>query len=334
MKGKKRIKGFTLIELIVVIITIAIIAAVIFLAVNPAKRIGDAQNAVRDQNALALKKSIENLIADSLSVPSSLSSLANGNYMLVTAGGSTAGQCSCTSLNQNIDRIDLAGLLSSYIPSLPVDPEATGNDTGYYLQKNNGNAFSVGHCYEYSNVAVAEPVVELVAATAGPNSPGTAANALPGTAVWAFVNNCKINDGVATTNNSDDWDYQTVESEIKIVKADGSIGSTNKASLGVWGQTANPGYTSYGGAADLWGETWTAADINDADFGVVLKLAHTGWDTQYLKMTNFGFSIPSNAVIDGIKVDIERWRTIDAGEDWYIVTHILDHARITIYYRS
>lgn len=329
MKRKKRIKGFTLIELMVVIVTMAIIAAVIFLAVNPAKRIGDAQNAVRDQNALALKKSIENLIADSLSVPSALSSLANGNYMLVTAGGSTDGQCSCTSLNQNIDRVDLAGLLSSYMPSLPIDPEATGDDTGYYLQKNNSNSFVVGHCYEYSNVAAAEPVVELVAATAGPNSPGTAVSVTSG--YWTFPNNCKINDGVSTVSYTDDWDYTTVEQEVKIVKADGSIGTQNKASLSTWGQTANPGYTSYGGAADLWGETWTAADINDADFGAVINVGHAGGSTGYLKMTNFGFAIPSEAIIDGIKVDIERWRTVD-GEA--IVTNIIDHARITIYYRS
>lgn len=330
---KRKRKGFTLIELIVVIITITIIASVIFLAVNPAKRLGDASNAIRDQNALELKQGLERLVADSLTVPNTLSDLVSGTYMLVTTGGDTSGQCNCTSLNQDIDRIDLAGLLNDYLPTLPVDSSATGNDTGYYIQKNANNSFLVGHCYEYSGVAAAEPVVELVAATAGPSSPGTAASPSPGT-LWGLPNNAKVNDGVATVGNTDDWDYVAVEQEVKIVKANGSIGTQNKASLAAWGLIANPGYTSYGGAADLWGETWTAADINDPDFGVVINVGHAGGSIGYLKMTNFGFSIPSNAVIDGIKVDVERWRTIDAGEDWYIVTHILDHARITIYYRS
>lgn len=318
-----------MIELIVVVMIGAVIASVIFLAVNPAKRLGDASNAIRDQNALELKNGLERLVADSLTVPNTLSSLVNGTYMLVTTGGSTAGQCDCTSLNQDIDRIDLAGLLNDYVPTLPVDSLAVGNDTGYYIQKNANNSFLVGHCYEYSDLVAEAPVVELVASTAGPTSPGTAVSVTAG--YWTFPNNCKINDGVATIAYTDDWDYTTVEQEVKIVKADGTIGSQNKASLGTWGTIANPGYTSYGGEADLWGETWTAADIMDPDFGVVIKAGNAVTTTGYLKMTNFSFVIPDSAVIDGIKVDIERWRTVD-GEG--IVTNIVDHGRITVYYRS
>jgi prepilin-type N-terminal cleavage/methylation domain-containing protein len=330
---KRRRKGFTLIELIVVIITITIIASVIFFAVNPAKRIGDAKNAVRDQNALELKKGIERLIADSLTVPNTLSTMTNGTYMLVTTGGSTAGQCSCTSLNQNIDRIDLAGLLSSYVPNLPVDDSASGNDTGYYIIKSSNNSFQTGSCYEYTGQTISAPAVPLVAASQGPNSPGTATSVTPGS--WAFPNNCKVNDGTATVANTDDWDYVAVEQEARIVKSDATISAVqNKASLAAWGQVANPGYTTYGGSSDLWGETWTAADINDSDFGFVVKVGHANGNTGYLKMTNFGFTIPDGAVIDGIKVDIERWRSVDAGEDWVTVSHIVDHARITIYYRS
>lgn len=322
-------RGFTMIELIVVVMIIAVVASVMFFAINPAKRLGDASNAIRDQNALELKQGLERLVADALTVPDTLNSLVNGTYMLVTTGGSTEGQCSCTSLNQDIDRIDLAGLLNNYLPTLPVDSAATGNDTGYYIQKNANNSFLVGHCYEYSDVVAEAPVVELVASTAGPSSPGTAASVTFG--YWNLPNNCKINDGTATVANTDDWDYTTIEQEVKIVKADGTIGTQNKASLGTWGQIANPGYTSYGGAADLWGETWTAADINDADFGVVIKAGNAVGTTGYLKMTNFLFAIPDGAIIDGIKVDIERWRTVD-GEG--IVTNIVDHGRITIYYRS
>jgi hypothetical protein len=64
-----------------------------------------------------------------------------------------------------------------------------------------------------------------------------------------------------------------VDSAVKIVKADGSIGSTNKASASNW-PTSETDIT-YGGVSDLWGETWTPADINDADFGVVLSVSLT-----------------------------------------------------------
>ena len=59
------------------------------------------------------------------------------------------------------------------------------------------------------------------------------------------------------------------DSEVKIVKADGSIGTTNKADTATaW--TGTDSYFEYGASDDLWGETWTASDINDADFGAVL----------------------------------------------------------------
>lgn len=59
------------------------------------------------------------------------------------------------------------------------------------------------------------------------------------------------------------------DNRVSIVKSDGSIGSTNKAAGGNWSGTDS--YTSYGGSSDLWGETWTYSDINDSDFGVVIR---------------------------------------------------------------
>lgn len=59
------------------------------------------------------------------------------------------------------------------------------------------------------------------------------------------------------------------DSSVKIVKSDGSIGTTNKASATTWSSTE--GFFTYGNSADLWGETWTASDINNSNFGVVLS---------------------------------------------------------------
>jgi large repetitive protein len=62
---------------------------------------------------------------------------------------------------------------------------------------------------------------------------------------------------------------------VRIVKADGSIGTTNKAATSTdWPTTL--AYAAYGSASDKWGETWTAADINDADFGAVLQATCSG----------------------------------------------------------
>lgn len=64
------------------------------------------------------------------------------------------------------------------------------------------------------------------------------------------------------------------DTAVYVVKADASLGSTNKALGGAWGGTL--AYSTYGGAADLWGESWTAADINDADFGFVISASSSG----------------------------------------------------------
>jgi hypothetical protein len=58
------------------------------------------------------------------------------------------------------------------------------------------------------------------------------------------------------------------DQEVKIVKADATKGTTNKAIATVYPTTLTA--QSYGGAADLWNETWTSTDINDSDFGFVL----------------------------------------------------------------
>jgi uncharacterized repeat protein (TIGR01451 family) len=57
------------------------------------------------------------------------------------------------------------------------------------------------------------------------------------------------------------------DNSVKIVKG-GNIGTANKAnSADFWGTSDD--YITYGSASDLWGETWTPADINATNFGFV-----------------------------------------------------------------
>lgn len=59
--------------------------------------------------------------------------------------------------------------------------------------------------------------------------------------------------------------------EIKIIKSDGSIGSTNLAESNWLYSSDSNNYEIYGGENNLWGETWTANNINDSNFGIVLS---------------------------------------------------------------
>jgi hypothetical protein len=57
------------------------------------------------------------------------------------------------------------------------------------------------------------------------------------------------------------------DNSVVIVK-NGNLGTTNRAG-GAWSTTE--GYVTYGSSTDLWGETWTAADINASNFGVAIS---------------------------------------------------------------
>lgn len=145
------------------------------------------------------------------------------------------------------------------------------------------------------------------ALTAGPNYAGTAANdTSSGTVAWTDPTNATASDDVRatiTTGASNISNYikatnfgfsvpagSTIdgilveieedrngqengsgrESGIKIVKADGTIGTTNKSTGAALPTTDT--FVSYGGAADLWGEAWTSTDTNDVDFGAVFNV--------------------------------------------------------------
>ena len=68
--------------------------------------------------------------------------------------------------------------------------------------------------------------------------------------------------------NSSSWSYMR-DNIIKLVKGGNPVGN-NKALTGTNWPTSITN-KDYGGAADLWGTTWTPADINAANFGAVIS---------------------------------------------------------------
>lgn len=57
-----------------------------------------------------------------------------------------------------------------------------------------------------------------------------------------------------------------VDSSVKLVKG-GTIGGTDKADTSTKYLTSD-GTATYGGSADLWGQTWLYSDINASNFGI------------------------------------------------------------------
>ncbi len=146
-------KGFTLIELIIVIAIIAILAAIAFVAVNPAKRIGEANEDQRWSDIVAIADAWQKNVADkagdsSLTMPDTVS----GDVYMIGSVGWTADDCTNADIatNANLDLTEL--ITNGYLGSVPVDPlGVVGNDgnTGYYF-KANGNTITVGACERWS----------------------------------------------------------------------------------------------------------------------------------------------------------------------------------------
>src|SRR3989338_6867559 len=60
------------------------------------------------------------------------------------------------------------------------------------------------------------------------------------------------------------------DNAVRIVKA-GTIGATDNSNTTFWVAPASEAFVSYGVVADLWGEVWTATDINSANFGAAIS---------------------------------------------------------------
>lgn len=109
------------------------------------------------------------------------------------------------------------------------------------------------------------------------------------------------------------------ESVIKIVKSDGTVGSENKSTSAALPADPATAVWDYGGATDLWSESWSASDINDVDFGVVASYSSSlgfPW-VFYMKMTVYyteGGSSDIKSANDLVIVDIKSFNDLPTAE--------------------
>jgi len=116
-------KGFTLLEILLVVAAIAILAGIVILALNPSKQLGDTRNAQRRSDVNTLLNAVYQYAIDNNgSLPSGISTTQTEICKSVT----------CTGL------VDLGVLITNeeYLVAIPVDPtgEST-NGAGYEIKK-------------------------------------------------------------------------------------------------------------------------------------------------------------------------------------------------------
>ncbi len=157
---KKTFKGFTLIELIIVIAVIALLAAATFVAINPAKRVGDANNARRWSDITAIADAYNAYLADNAGThPTTTPEPTSGvTYSITTSTGGTIFNTCEAAANGNKTTttafINLAALVTGgYIGALPLDPSYVSTDiynTGYYFYRESTGKMIVGACDTYN----------------------------------------------------------------------------------------------------------------------------------------------------------------------------------------
>ena len=150
---KKNQKGLTLVELLIVIAVIAILAAVSFVAIDPASRFAEARNAQRWSDVSTIMEGVQQAFVDDEGDMSSGKKLASVNKVSTTVQVITSGTADCSSLtcsgqSLGVDAAcaDLSGLTGEYFSEVPVDP-STGktSDSQYYVDYNSG-IFTIGSC--------------------------------------------------------------------------------------------------------------------------------------------------------------------------------------------
>lgn len=143
---KNSSKGFTLIEILIVIGIIAILAAIVIVAINPAKQFAQARNTQRESNINTILNAVGQRIADNKGVFDGTFTIDGNTYNCPALPTTTK---TITDTN-DADEVDLNCLFPTYIPAqIPVDPDGgswtstTTYDTNYTIQANDAGRVTV-----------------------------------------------------------------------------------------------------------------------------------------------------------------------------------------------
>ena len=171
MTKSSETKGFTLIELLIVIGVLGVLAAIILVAVDPAKRLKQARDARRSSEVNAILNAILNYTVDNKgTLPVSIDAVTTNSQIIGTgtscgsgpygSGTNTVIEVFCSEAAGGITVTSCADLttdlVDKYISEIPIDPKGSDDDvatvtydavrTGYYVQRTANGRVEIGSC--------------------------------------------------------------------------------------------------------------------------------------------------------------------------------------------
>jgi prepilin-type N-terminal cleavage/methylation domain-containing protein len=119
-------KGFTLLEILLVIAAIGVLAAIVIVAINPNRQLAQARDAERSLEVDALYKSLVQFSIENGVYPVTIEALMVGDEAEICASNVDLATC------QTNDLLYLEGdLAPRYLTVIPSDPSAEGVNSGY-----------------------------------------------------------------------------------------------------------------------------------------------------------------------------------------------------------
>ena len=131
MSRNKKLAGFTLIEILVVVALIAILTAITFIAINPAKNFADTRNTQRSSDVVQILNAVTQYTSEQGHTLADLGTLPTCPTM--------------TNIGTGTGLVNLAtDLVDDYIVGIPFDPLTGSNaDTQYSICETAGGRVQI-----------------------------------------------------------------------------------------------------------------------------------------------------------------------------------------------
>ena len=141
-------KGFTLVELLIVIGILAVLLAIVLIAINPQQQFREANNTARKADVNAILNAISSYAADNEGqLPAGITTTAK--TITSTAGASNIDLCTT--------------LVPTYIADLPLDPTTGTEDPAGSVCGDSGATYSTGYTVKSASgnrITVSAPSAE------------------------------------------------------------------------------------------------------------------------------------------------------------------------------